>query len=157
MKHSWIKLTIVCLIGCISCTETALYDLDIAPRKINTTDRLPSKVRPINLSGVSPSTLIGNLSSVNLQVIRSEIAAETGNLVIFFAGTGDLSTLQLSDQQTIEFTDSEGGSFSQTLPVLHTAPAEDLLVVTFGTGRGYGEDSEPEDEQSIIVQDVIIN
>lgn len=85
------------------------------------------------------------------------ISAETGNLVIDFSGSGDLSQLQLKDQQSLELLDSEGQPYTQSFTVWSYTAAEQNLRVEFVLGRSSLDDPALQAQQSIIVVDIIVN
>lgn len=146
-----------CLAGTTSCTQHSLIDLEIAPNVAGQAAATFVVQSPAAVPGQPVRTLLTHQTTVELQLVRSVISSGTGNLIMYFSGTNDLSGLQLIDQQTLDFVDPDGQQVSLTLSVAGTTIVEQLLEVEFAIGRSYEDDLEPETEQSIIIEDVVVN
>ncbi|MCB0632603.1 MAG: hypothetical protein R2824_23050 [Saprospiraceae bacterium] len=157
MKISLIQLTALCLLFFTSCTQASLFDLDYElPKgeysKIATTKIFADKT----IESVQTADFTGN-TTIQLQVVNSIVSPQTGNLIVDLSGSGDLSYIQLKGQQALDLIDANGPPYTQTFPVLSYTAVDQLLRVEFGTGRDAGEDPELDDQQSIIIQDIIVN
>lgn len=146
-----------CLAGTASCTQHSLLDLETVPNVADQAAIISIVQSPVAVPEQPVRTLLTRRETIELQLVRSVIASGSGNLIMYFSGANDLSDLQLIDQQTLDFVDPDGQQVSLTFSVAGTTVVDQLLEVEFANGRSYGDDLDPETEQSIIIEDVVVN
>jgi hypothetical protein len=157
MKTSLIQLTFLCLFCFASCTPASFLEVDYALPAKTVTEKNALVLQPDKNKGEIATTDFTVNTTIDLQVVRSVNSAQTGNLLIDFSGSSDLTDIQLNEEQTLEFIDTGGQTLLQTLSVIDYYAGEQYLQIEFGTGRSGEDGLQPAGQQSIIIEDVLIN
>ena len=157
MKTSLIQLTVLCLFFFASCTQSSFLNVAYElPKSEHSTIATTKIFAGKTIEFVQAADFTGN-TTIQLQVVNSFVSSQTGNLIVDLSGSGDLSNLQLKEQQSLDLIDENGQPYTQSFPVVSYTAVDQLLRIEFGTGRDAGDDPELEDQQSIIIQDIIVN
>lgn len=157
MNSSLIQLTFVCLLLLVSCTPASLLEVETSLPPTVTTARIPDATFSERTRTITAGSNFTGNTTLALSVAGSTVSAETGNLVVDFSGSGDLSQVQLKEQQSLELLDSDEQPYTQSFTVLSYTATEQNLRVEFALGRSSGEDPALQEQQSIIVVDIIVN